>query len=204
MKILHCVGVVAGALALAQGGAAMYASWTEQPAVIGAILPVNTEIQTSIDLVFRVSRYPDKGYWVLVGPHPTGSSVAKFTIKTRNSGNAALISIADGYGYVAGDVPYGGTDGGTATSDGSIFAIEATQGGVDNYFFLDSNSYPPGRMTVTDGTGVSQQAVMNERIEIDANGHVQAASTIPANGTQRNFVDYVVGKAREAGLLIPD
>lgn len=92
---------------------------------------------TDAYLKIQVSRSDHTSFDILLGPDPdTGGAASGYVY-----GSPSLeLYVLQGVAYFAGTRPYGGTTGGAATSDGSIFVIQKRAAGVDRFAFLDKQA----------------------------------------------------------------
>jgi hypothetical protein len=205
------------ALAAIQGGASAFPDPpVEHVRVTGGLVELDKAIQTDVDLVFRVTRWVNgrlEVYDVLFGPDkitPNAPALAKG--KFRQVGTQVDFQMEEGYLYMAGTKPYGGTGVGTATSDGTIIVVRRNfdRGGgvrVDRFFLL-GNRMKAGtgqsRMTVhTSSTSNQTNAgAIDEYFDVViSSGALEGPTTIPTNSV--TFINFVVERAREAGLEAP-
>jgi hypothetical protein len=151
-------------------------------------------------------------YKLLFGPHPDSTDPVTWVIDQDAAGNWQVTLSGEGFIYMVGIRPYGGTDGGSATSDGSIIIIERTKnasGTVVHRFYYLHRSDPLHKMTVQnkrpasnmqDGAGVPQYVE-----KVGATGTLSDPMDLLAAGAEDElaFAQQVIDIAEVNGLDVP-
>ncbi len=91
--------------------------------------------------VIKVVTAANQEYCIVVGPDPNLSSNARGHFRIRTSAYTGIqeLSVFEGVAYFAGIQPYGGTQGGSGYSDGTIFMVLGQGSGADDVFiFLEA------------------------------------------------------------------
>jgi hypothetical protein len=223
MRNRHLVGIAVGLVLLGHGGVALAPPPTQSVSVTGALVDLNRTYETDMNLKLRVEWWGTgglEGFQALLGPEPgtTGSTV-KFKITnsqfTSTSSEALQLVLVDGSGYLylVGIQPYGGTDGGSTTSDGTslivqrkideddedtvyhrFFRLEADE---DDQVWATIDGAPP--LPALDHNFRYRETVVTDGQQ-GALGNEQHITPDPI----KDFVEDVLALAKSAGLPTPD
>ncbi|MHC4965841.1 MAG: hypothetical protein ACYTGE_13085 [Planctomycetota bacterium] len=187
----------------------------------GETLPVES-FTTEEDMLLKVDRPKSSAdYQLFFGPHPIATGdpnhldfgqPASAKIEKKD-GNWRVTVSNNGFIYVAGIQPYGGTDGGSATSDGSVLVVERTRESatrsVHRYYYV-SRWDPSHEMTVKTEEavpGTHNVGSLHQYLEIvvlggdySINGPNDISS---ASQDIKDFVNEVLDRADAKGLGAP-
>lgn len=211
MKCMQFVGPVAAALLVSLLGMAP-PQVTETAQITGGSFELNRPYKVGLNLKLKVTRSSGSNFDSLVGPLPnatvgTATTLAANQVGTPTGNRVDFVLSGDGYVYMSGVQPYGGTDGGSATSDGTIMVVQrVTAGGstYHRYFRLKATRdvdvtgvNPPSSATIT---------LDNHYVEKTTGGSL-SAQQIPIPTAQgdpiKTFIDDVLALAAGAGLPVP-
>jgi hypothetical protein len=165
--------------------------------------------ETELLLLLDVDREnsPDD-YKLMFGPHPNGSGAMTAKVEQDGDGNWQVLIGANGFVYMTGSQPYGGTDGGSSTSDGSIMIVERTEdqgNAVHRFYYLyrkSSSHKMDVEITLPPGD-TSSTAKPGEFVEWNpVTGKLDGPTTI-SGSAQQSFVDKVIAIAEANGLDLP-
>ena len=218
MKCKHCVGLVAAALVMFLTVGA-WGQTSETATVTAGMLVHNREYATGLNLIVDVTRSVGPGFRALVGPLPDaveGESTV-FEVHEVMTGSQEKVRLdlpnanenAAGFIYMAGVQPYGGTDGGSATGEGTIMVIQKITDGntVHRFFRLESAK----KVHVVDYSNPPNERFIKfdwRYVERVGNGSFSDPITIPVQGADdpdevRLFIAAVLQLATTAGLPTP-
>jgi hypothetical protein len=163
--------------------------------------------ETHLLLLLEVDREdPDEDYDLLFGPHPFRTQPMRAKISQESD---FQVTIEEGFIYMNGVRPYGGTDGGSSTSDGSILVIERTADylgtAIHRFYFLHRDE-PTHKMTVKDKapTGDTEDgAGINQYVEKIGTGTLSDPEFIEPDTDQFRFIDKVLKLAEMHGYTTP-
>ena len=224
MGFRHFVVVAVVALLLGQGGSGQSLP-TEFVSITGGNIELDKDYVTNIELRLLISRWKttteSESFQVLVGPAPGSDEAVTFTIANtpfiETVFDPALgLELVEGSGfvYMAGIQPYGGTDGGSSTSEGTITLVqrkvEPNPDGEEGdtivhrrFFRLHGAKKVFVRETPA---GLPKEIRDNAwHIEIaPAGGLSDPKQLSTAAADIQSFVAQVIGRARKAGLPTPN
>jgi hypothetical protein len=223
MRNRHLVGIAVGLVLLGHGGVALAPPPTQSVSVTGALVELDRTYETDMNVKLRVEWWGTaglEGFQALLGPEPgtTGSTV-KFQITnsqfTSTSPDALQLVLLEGSGflYLTGIQPYGGTDGGSTTSDGTSLIVQrkvnAPQTQVTHRFFrLDA--YGASNVWVTiDGSSplprlVEDFSYRQRVVTIGVPGSYPLEDEVEiVPGPIKTYVNEVLALAKSAGLPTP-
>jgi hypothetical protein len=150
-------------------------------------------------------------YKILFGPHPNSTDPVTYVIDKDPNGNWQVTLSGPGFIYMVGVRPYGGTDGGSATSDGSIIIIQRTKVGSDvvHRFYYLYRTDPAHQMKVHNKRPASDKqedaAVFQYVEKVGDAGTLSDPMDLsaPEAGDKLAFVQQVVNIADANGLDLP-
>lgn len=187
--------------------------------IAGGVIALGKPYATNVNLVFRVSRWKDgnqlEGYRILLGPKPGSEGPVHFTIRDEASllvpGGTNLqlqLTGGSGFAYMAGVQPYGGTDGGSSTSEGTIMLVQRAKvaGSADppadayhRFFRLRGTEI----VKVRASSGAEKEiAADGWYVEIDTNDAIADPKPIESDDIA-TFVAAVISLAEAGGLPTP-
>jgi hypothetical protein len=147
-------------------------------------------------------------YRLLFGPHPDGSGPARAMINQDAAGNWQVTVRDNGFVYMTGVQPHGGTDGASTTSDGSILLVERTEDAlgqsVHRFYYLDKGA--SGKMTVTNKVDPANKRDLqeaNKYVEKIGFGDLSPIKAIVPGSDEDDFVQAVIAIAEANGLDTP-
>jgi hypothetical protein len=217
MKCTHCVGLVAAALVAFQGGSALGQS-SDTARIIGGMLMPNQVYTIDVRVTLEVVSWSGPGFKALIGPLPGAAPgvVTKFSASQVDDGTGnfdieLVLQGQDGFVYMSGVQPYGGSDGGHSTSDGTTMVVQRiTLGGTTyhRFFRLDG----PKNVDVTNEEIAGDERPIkkvHQYIEKVSGGTLDPPVFIPKSTEAdpknlRQFITDVIEMAQDAGLPTPD
>jgi hypothetical protein len=139
MMYRHLVAVTVGLALLGFTGIAMSGP-EEFVSITGGLIQLTEKNTTTVNLTFRVGRWKSAidqdGFQVLLGPIPKTLNIPTVTDDVEFSIQNTPFKVTDdprlqmvleggsGFVYMAGVQPYGGTDGGSSTSEGTFMIVQ--------------------------------------------------------------------------------
>jgi hypothetical protein len=150
-------------------------------------------------------------YKLMFGPHPDGTGPMSAKVNQDGSGNWQVVIGANGFVYMTGIRPYGGTDGGSATSDGSIMIIERAgtpSAPIHRFYYLKRKVGSTQEMHVTNSSPTSDKKdidTLYRYVEKSAITNDLLGPVLPIMSDQdrRVFVARVIEIAEANGLDLP-
>ncbi len=215
MKCTQCVGLAAAALVvivLLTGSARVQAGDTAQ--ITGGIVDYNRKYRIGAHLKFRVTHTTTgDDFDALVGPLPN-AGVGAYTVfeaEENLTGGVTKINMAisgqDGFIYMSGVQPYGGTDGGSAAGEGTTMIVQRiTIGGTIYHRYFRLEATDPVNVTNCDDPLDTKTIAQNYKYVERTNGDLSNPILIPTrndpdpNGIRR-FVMDVLFLAYKAEIL---
>ncbi len=213
MKCTQCVGLAAAALMVLLTGSAP-AQADHDAIITGGSFEYNRKYRIGPHLKFQVTDHTSGDHFeALVGPLPNagvGSYTVFEAIKDLTGADEEInmaISGQDGFVYMDGVQPYGGTDGGSTTGEGTSMIVQRIT--------IDSTIYHRFfRLVADDNVNVYDVEEPPNTVALVANyTYVQrtngplsarpiAIPTDPNDPIYRFVVD-VLGLAASAGMTVP-
>ncbi len=109
----------------------------KDPVLLGATTHATAEGEYWI---IRVKRDGAIDYFIIFGPDPSTGGTGRAQIRVcylpAGGGQEHELAVTDGIGYFAGTNPYGGTQGGSGYSEGSIFIVVGCPDASDQDSFI--------------------------------------------------------------------
>jgi hypothetical protein len=176
----------------------------------GPLVYPNKWFDTELLMLLDVTRQPSgDDYHLMFGPLPSGSGPMTAMVGQDASGNWQTTIRENGFIYMTGIRPYGGTDGGSTTSDGSIMLVERTVNAlgtaVSRFYYLYRTN-PSHKMRVTNASDPNDKkdnAAPYQYIEKIGNGNLSNPLNIQVNSPEYDFVERVVDIAKVNNLAYP-
>jgi hypothetical protein len=222
MRNRRFVGVAVGLVLLGHGGVAVSAQPTQSVSVTGALVQLDVVYETDMDLKLKVEWWGPTGlvgWQAILGPEPGTTGTVKFKITnsqfTSTSAEALQLMLIEGSGYLylVGIKPYGGTNGGSTTSEGTSLIVQRKIDEEDEtkvyhrYFRLEADQGDDvwaKRAIDTSPSDLDPNFRYQEMIVEDGEpGNLGNNEEIVGSALE-DFVEDVLALAKNAGLPTPD